>query len=101
LLEATASEVAPAGTRLVWADPDYLVAEGLDDEAFPFWAPGEPDEYALAADPSAAYAAGLTPRPLAETIRDTAAWVRTAADTAPPGRGLDPDREADLIRRAP
>ena len=100
LLEATAGVVAPAGTSLVWADPDLLVAEGLDDQAFPFWAPGEADFDVLAADPSAAYAAGLAPRPLAQTIADTAAWVREAAATAPPGRGLDRDRETELIARS-
>jgi 2'-hydroxyisoflavone reductase len=99
LLEATAEVVAPPGTRLSWLDPDFLQAEGLDDQAFPFWAPGEPDGDVLAADPSAAYAAGLVIRPLAETIADTAAWVRENADQAPPGRGLDPAREADLLRR--
>jgi 2'-hydroxyisoflavone reductase len=99
LLTATAEVVAPAGTSLTWVDPVFLAAEGLDDAAFPFWAPGEADFDVLAADPSAALAAGLRPRPLAETIADTAAWVREAADQAPPGRGLDPDREADLIRR--
>jgi 2'-hydroxyisoflavone reductase len=99
LLDATVEAVAPAGTSLAWLDPDFLVAEGLDDEAFPFWAPGEDDLDVLAADPSAAYAAGLTPRPLADTIKDTAAWVRDAAGQEPPGRGLAPDREADLIKR--
>lgn len=97
LLEATVEVVAPAGTSLTWIDPEFLAGEGLDDSAFPFWAPGEPDFDVLAADPSAALAAGLQPRPLAETIADTAAWVRDNAEHAPPG--LDPDREADLIRR--
>jgi 2'-hydroxyisoflavone reductase len=99
LLEATASVVAPAGTRLRWVDADGLAAEGLDDRAFPFWAPGEPDADVLAVDPSAAYAAGLAPRPLADTIADTAEWTRDAATSAPPGMGLDPQREAELLRR--
>jgi 2'-hydroxyisoflavone reductase len=100
LLSATADVVAPAGTTLRWVDGDRLVAEGLDSTAFPFWEPEFLDEADLnAVDPSAAYAAGLTPRPLADTIADTAAWVREAADTAPPGMGLDPVREADLISR--
>lgn len=99
LLEATVEVVAPAGTTLTWIDPEFLAAEELDDSAFPFWAPGEPDFDVLAADPSAALAAGLRPRPLAETIADTAGWVRDNAEHAPPGRGLDPDREADLLRR--
>jgi len=99
LLSATMEVVAPAGTELVWVDPDFLVAEGLDDQAFPFWEPGATDVDVMAIDPSAAYAAGLSPRPLTQTVADTAAWVRVAADTAPAGRGLDPVREADLIRR--
>ena len=99
LLSATVEEVAPPGTSLVWVDGDFLATEGLDDQAFPFWSPGEADFDVLAADPSAAYSAGLVPRPLGRTIADTAAWVREAAGTAPPGRGLDPDREADLIRK--
>lgn len=101
LLEATASAVAPAGTTLHWADPAMLVDEGLDDKAFPFWAVGDEAEFGdlNAADPSAAIAAGLSVRPLAETAADTAAWVRDAVASAPPGMGIDPAREAELIGR--
>lgn len=99
LLEETVRAVGPPGTVLRWVDGDALVAEGLDDKAFPFWAPGEADFDVLAADPSAAYAAGLTPRPLADTIRDTAEWVRAAADGGPTGTGLAPAREAELLTR--
>jgi 2'-hydroxyisoflavone reductase len=99
LLDATASVVAPPGTTLHWVDADVLVAEGLDDQAFPFWAPGEADLDVLAADPSAAYGAGLAPRPLADTIADTAEWVREVAASAPAAMGVDPARETELLRR--
>jgi 2'-hydroxyisoflavone reductase len=99
LLSATADAVAPAGTKLTWVDGGLLAEEGLDDRAFPFWAPGEADFDVLAADPSAAYSAGLSPRPLADTIRDTAEWVRATADQAPEGMGLNPGREAELLGR--
>jgi len=99
LLAATVEAVAPPGTRLVWLDGDFLTREGLDDSAFPFWAPGEADFNVMAADPSAALAAGLQPRALTQTIHDTATWAAAAGDQQPPGRGLDRAREADLIRR--
>ena len=47
----------------------------------------------LSVDPSAAFAAGLEPRPLEETVRDTLAWVAAgdapggAAGRARPGEG--------------
>lgn len=99
LLEATASVVAPPGTKLHWVDGERLAAEGLDDSSFPFWAYGEDDGDRSAADPAAAIAAGLHVRPLAETVADTAEWVRANAAAAPAGMGLDPAREAELIGR--
>ena len=52
----------------------------------------------MACDPSRAYATGLTPRPLAETVLDTLAWTRTV-DPAE-GIGITPETEADLLARA-
>src|SRR3712207_8660278 len=43
----------------------------------------DPQRFVLAADASRALAAGLSPRPLAETIRDTLEWARTS----PPASG--------------
>jgi 2'-hydroxyisoflavone reductase len=95
LLAAVVQEIAPAGTTLTWGDPARLLAAGAGEEAFPLWE-GKPDN-TLAVDPSAAYDAGLAPRPLAETIRDTWQWMRRS-DTVPvAGLGLTPEAERELI----
>ena len=49
----------------------------------------------MAADPAKAYAAGLSPRPLADTVRDTLAWTRTVG--SPTSRGSSPEREQELL----
>lgn len=97
LLTEIHQAVAPAGTELVWVDDGFLLAAGLGEAAFPLWSGGEPDVTIMAADPAKAFAAGLTPRPLAETVRDTLAWTATSAP--PAGTGLEADRERELLTR--
>jgi hypothetical protein len=46
----------------------------------------------LSVEPSAAFAAGLRPRPLEETVRDTLEHAATAD-----GVGLTPERETELL----
>jgi hypothetical protein len=52
-------------------------------------------------DVSAAYAAGLTCRPVAETVTDTWRWLQAEGDppsrTDRPQHGLDPDREREVL----
>jgi 2'-hydroxyisoflavone reductase len=58
------------------------------------WHPHLPGFHAY--DPAKALAAGLRPRPFAETIADTLAWDRERG--APPlAAGLPPDKERDLL----
>jgi 2'-hydroxyisoflavone reductase len=97
MLAAIAAEVAPAGTRLTWADSDFLVRAGVDGAALPLW--GEGDASAanmMTANPAAAFAAGLRPRPLRETVADIRAEERGAGR---PGVGISADREAELLAR--
>ncbi len=96
MLEAIAARVAPPGTTLDWVDAKVLLGSGLPEPSLPLWSWGEPDEWAGAADPSAAYAAGLSPRPLADTIDSTLVWIRST-DGPPAGTGLTPDQEAALF----
>jgi 2'-hydroxyisoflavone reductase len=99
LLEAVAAEVAPAGTRLVWVDTDFLLAEGVDGQALPLWNAGDPNEAnANSADPAAAFATGLAPRALRETVADIRAADR-APEGPPDGVGITADREAQLLAR--
>ncbi len=54
------------------------------------------------ADVSRALAAGLRCRPVAETVADTWAWLRSLGGVAPQrpdrsGAGLSPEREAEVL----
>src|SRR5262249_45562895 len=64
MLTAIASAVAPPGTRLTWVDTEFLLASAVPEEALPLWPGGDPEAGINAADPAAALAAGLSPRPL-------------------------------------
>ena len=97
MLAEIAAEVAPPGTELIWVDSEFLVAQGVDGNALPLWAEGDSDGLNLsAASPAAAFAAGLSPRPLRQTVAD----IRAAGPV--PARsevGLAPDREAEILAR--
>jgi 2'-hydroxyisoflavone reductase len=97
MLEAIAAEVAPPGTRLVWVSSEFLLSHGVDGEMLPLWAEGEGDSANMSmASPAAAYAAGLKPRPLRETVADIRAEHREPG-TERPGVGIPADREAELL----
>jgi 2'-hydroxyisoflavone reductase len=97
LLETIAAEVGPPGTELVWVGKEFLLAQGETAETLPLWPGGDPESDINAADPAAATATGLRPRPLSETIAELHA-AELAAPTPPrSGVGLAPDREAELL----
>jgi 2'-hydroxyisoflavone reductase len=95
LLDAVAAQVAPPGTSLHWVDTATLLAAGLDDDALPLWDPSGVDWWAGACDPNRAYAAGLSPRPLADTVADTLTWVGTSR--RPDRIGVPPGTERELV----
>jgi 2'-hydroxyisoflavone reductase len=107
LLEAIVAEVAPQGTHLIWIDADFLLAEGENDTSLPMWSGAASDRNFCAADPSAAFAAGLTPRPVRQTIADihvhelaSPTAIRSVVGVAYPDRGgigLTPRHEAELL----
>ncbi len=97
LLEAIAAEVAPEGTRLTWVDPDFLVEFGETAETIPLWPGGDSERDINTADPSRAYAAGLSPRPIRQTIADVHAAELAAGGSLREGVGLTPEREAELL----
>ena len=94
-IEAVADVVAPAGTRLTWVDSAFVLDAGLPEGSLPLWSGNDPDVWSMAADPTKAYASGLSPRPLADTVRDTLAWTRTVEQPDEPG--LSPDLEQQLL----
>ena len=97
LLEAIAAEVAPWGTRLTWIDPDFLVEFGETTETIPLWPGGDSERDINRADPARAYAAGLAPRPISQSIAEIHA-AELATPTKPPaGVGLTAEREVKLL----
>lgn len=96
LLEATVRAVAESGTELVWIDPDWLAGRGETYQSLPLWTGGR-SEWTLAADPTAAMATGLSPRPLTQTISDTWDWISSEQPPMVHGWGISSDQEADML----
>ena len=83
--------------RFTWVGADVLARHGIRTGSGPRSLPYPmPDAAADSTrDVSASLAAGLTLRPLSETIRDTVAWLHAGGG---PVAGLTPDEEAVLLR---
>jgi 2'-hydroxyisoflavone reductase len=102
LLE-TCRDVSGSETRFVWADSAFLEAQGIGAWMdMPCWIPAE-GEYAGfgSRNVDKAVAAGLTFRPLADTVRDTLTWYDELGDEQrerTTGRaGLTAEREAAAL----
>jgi 2'-hydroxyisoflavone reductase len=96
LLDTIVAEVGPPGTRLTWVGAQELSAAGVQAQALPLWTLDEARSAVATASPAAAYAAGLTPRPLSRTVRDVFGSL-----AGPPSQEfLSREREAELLRRA-
>ena len=83
---------------LVWASADFLLERDVHywagPRSLPLWLP-EDARGMTAHDVSAAFAAGLTTRPIGETGRDTLGWLRSARGPPHrphPRRGAGPAR---------
>jgi len=92
---AAARQVLNPSATLRWTDESALLAAGVAPwTELPLWVPA--DTAGLhAVDIARARAAGLVCRPLADTLRDTAAWAVQAP--VPPNIGLAAEREVELL----
>ena len=80
----------------VWVDGQFLLDRGVEPwTEIPLWAPWPGYEGFHRSDVSRALAAGLTVRPIDETVRDTLEWLRTGP--AQDGTPLTREREAQLL----
>jgi 2'-hydroxyisoflavone reductase len=94
----TCRTVGGADAEIVWVDAEFLVGEGVGEwMELPLWLSDPGHRGMLSVDPSRAFEAGLTTRPLAETVHDTLEWVRSgdAPDDVP--AGLDRQKERSLL----
>src|SRR5262245_5048684 len=93
----TCRRVAGSEAEIVWVDPDFLLDHDVGEwMELPLWLMEEQYRSMLSVDAGPALAAGLTTRPLEETVRDTLEWVRSGEAPAEPLTGRDP---AGLDRR--
>lgn len=103
LLEACVRATG-SGADLRWTAPEKILAAGVAPwTELPIWlAPGELYEFLHSGSVARAEAAGLRCRPVAETVEDTWAWLRSIGGVAPqradrPAVGLCAEREAELL----
>jgi nucleoside-diphosphate-sugar epimerase len=100
LLE-TSRQATGSDAELVWVDEEFLLAEGVQPwTELPVWLPSsDPDAGGFSTfDASKAIGAGLTFRPLIETVRDTLAWHRDVMNGEPARDGaISTEREAELL----
>ncbi|MBS2961661.1 NAD-dependent epimerase/dehydratase family protein [Actinocrinis puniceicyclus] len=101
---AACVEATGAHARLVWAPDELLLERGVPVwSGLPLWSPRrEPFAGVWDTDVSNALKAGLECRPIAETVRDTWAWLRDAPSLADDdgrinGHGLPPADEQRIL----
>lgn len=97
--------ITGSSARFVWASEDLLLASGVAAWGeMPLWISetSNPEMRGfLTVDCRKAFAAGLSMRPLAETIRDTLAWDRDRPPNVELRAGLAREKELDLLRSVP
>jgi 2'-hydroxyisoflavone reductase len=94
-------------TMAVWADPNWLLDQGVKPNVeLPWWVPEKPCLFAV--DAARATAHGLTIRPIEQTIRDSADWEDVRPQRYAPqsplagqARGvlMSRERELELLER--
>ncbi|HEY8599627.1 MAG TPA: NAD-dependent epimerase/dehydratase family protein [Thermomicrobiales bacterium] len=96
----TCRDVAQSDARPIIVSEEFLSAAKVGPwMELPLWIPDTPENAGFSAvDCRRALAAGLTFRPLDETVRDTLAWDRSLPAEAKRVAGLAPEREAELLR---
>ena len=98
-LLAAAIEGCDADVELTWVPQEFLAEQGVQPwagpDSVPLWLPRPEYDGMLAHDPGPSYAAGLVTRPVADTTRETLAWLRTTPDAVVTGIGRE--REAEVL----
>lgn len=97
----TCRTVSGSDARLNWV-PDAFLEENdaASTSLLPFYLPASSDMPGLmTASIAKAVAAGLTFRPLADTVRDTLAWDNTRPADAPRKVGMSLERERELLEK--
>jgi len=98
-LLAQCAEGVDAEVTWTWVDQEFLQEQGVEPwmgpDAIPLWLPRPAYDGLGAHDVEPSLDAGLTIRPLADTTRDTLAWLDATPDA--PVSGISLDREGELL----
>jgi 2'-hydroxyisoflavone reductase len=93
-------DVSQSDARFTWISDAFLERNEVGAwMEMPLWIPEKEAPGLGDVNCGRALAAGLTFRPLEETVRDTLAWRITLPADAEWPAGLKPEREADLLAR--
>jgi nucleoside-diphosphate-sugar epimerase len=99
-LTGVAAGVGAAAT-FTWVSQEFLLAQGVapwsGDRSLPIWLPLPEYGGFLSRDVSPSMAAGLRPRPIADTARDTWTWLSAGAPPPAERPGLERDDETALL----
>lgn len=94
------ARVAGNGARLQWVDEARLLAAGVAPwTELPLWIPRSDPLHAgfQSFDGRKAFSAGLSCRPIEETVRDTLVWAQSRGEGHGWRAGLAPERERALL----
>ena len=93
--------VSRSDAQFTWVTEDFLLRENVAAwSELPLWLPEEAAPHLkgfMFISPAKAIAAGLTFRPLTETISDTLPWYQTTRSDTTLNAGLDRDKERALL----
>ncbi len=95
----TCKHVSGSDANFKWASVEFLKQNNVTEWSdMPVWVPDNEENAGFSrVDVSKAIQAGLTFRPLAETVRDTIAWAGTRPIDHEWRAGLRAEREAELL----
>jgi len=96
----TCRDVSGNDARCTWVSERFLLEQQVAPwMELPLWIPAERESAGFSAiDCGRAIAAGLSFRPLEDTVRDTLAWERTLPADRERRAGMKPEREQELLR---
>jgi 2'-hydroxyisoflavone reductase len=101
-LLATCQAASGSQAKFTWVDEAFLAEHNVAPwQELPAWLPESDETYAgfFAIDCRKAIAAGLSLRPLTDTVQDTLAWAATRPADYVWRAGLSPGREAELLEK--
>jgi 2'-hydroxyisoflavone reductase len=96
----TCKQVSDSQASFKWASVEFLAKNNVEAWSdLPVWVPDTSEDAGFSrVNVSKAIAAGLTFRPLADTVRDTLDWAKTRPANHPWRAGLAAEREIELLR---